>query len=199
MRGSIDATRSRCHNRSVSLLPNDLITPAVYNVWRHTGQARLPGRLARRGGASNSFKRSGGRRRSRRRRPGGGRRRRSSGSMPRPVSSAAHRGALPPSMPPQLHPTHLTSTETSETTRLRVVSEVLVEVCGARCAVRGRAVALSEAERSDHQGPSGRPPATRPTLQNRDLPLPYRETSDICRLRLLLKARPPRLPRTEHL
>ena len=43
------------------------------------------------------------------------------------------------------------------------------------------------------------PSATRPTLQNRDVPLPYRETSDIYRLRLLLKARPPRHPRTEHL
>ena len=29
-------------------------------------------------------------------------------------------------VPPQLHPTHLTSTETSEMTRLRVVCEVLV-------------------------------------------------------------------------
>ena len=29
-------------------------------------------------------------------------------------------------VPPQLHPTHLTSTKTSEMTRLRVVSEVLV-------------------------------------------------------------------------
>ena len=31
-------------------------------------------------------------------------------------------------VPPQLHPTRLTSTETSEKTRLRVVYEVLVEV-----------------------------------------------------------------------
>ena len=126
MRGSIDGTRSRCHNRSVSLLPNDLITPAVYNVWRHTGQARLPGRRAQSSGANNSFKRPGGRRRSRRRRPGGGCRRRSSGSMLRPVSSAVRRGALPPLMPPQLHPTRLTSTKNSETTRLRVDCEVLV-------------------------------------------------------------------------
>lgn len=40
--------------------------------------------------------------------------------------SGPPRGAFPPLMPPQLHPTHLTSTKTSETTRLRVDCEVLV-------------------------------------------------------------------------
>ena len=40
-------------------------------------------------------------------------------------------------MPPQLHPTHLTSTETSKKTRLRVVSEVPVEVRRVGCSCGG--------------------------------------------------------------
>ena len=44
------------------------------------------------------LRRPGGRRQSWRRRPGGGCQRQSPGSMPRPVSSAAHRVALPPLM-----------------------------------------------------------------------------------------------------